>query len=155
MKVRNEEIGDEGMTTMPDGLSIGWSTARAQNRRRVYRRILGFNMLLHLVIGLACMFVPEFVSRTFGLPSPVPSGWIRGWGATLILVTALYIPGLQDPIRSRTPNFIGILGRVWMATVWLVIGGGFVWFGLFDLFFAILLAVLYNRLLQAELMSRP
>jgi hypothetical protein len=101
------------------------------------------------------MFTPDFVSRTFDLPLPVPSGWIRGWGATLILVTALYIPALQDPVRSRFTGVTGILGRFWMATVWLVIGGGLIWFGVFDLFFGILLAVLYYRAFESELMSRP
>ena len=140
---------------MTEALTIGWTAARAQSRRRTYRCILGFNMILYVLIGLACMFLPEFVSRTFGLPSPVPSGWIRGWGATLILVIALYIPGLQDPVRSRFTNIAGILGRMWMGTVWLVIGGGLKWFGLFDWFFAIVLAVFYYRLFDAEIMSRP
>jgi hypothetical protein len=140
---------------MTEELTLGWTVARAQSRRRTYRCILGFNMILHVLIGLACMFLPEFVSRTFGLPSPVPSGWIRGWGATLILVTALYIPGLQDPVRSRFTNITGILGRMWMGTVWLVIGGGLTWFGVFDWFFAIVLGVLYYRLFDAEIMSRP
>jgi hypothetical protein len=140
---------------MTETLTLGWTVARAQTRRRTYRLVLGFNMILHVVIGLACMFIPEFVSRTFGLPSPVPSGWIRGWGATLILVTALYIPGLQDPVRSRFANITGILGRMWMGTVWLVIGGGLTWFGVFDWFFAIVLGTLYYRLFDAEIMSRP
>ncbi len=130
---------------MTEALTVGWTAARAQTRRRTYQRILGFNMVLHVLIGLACMFAPDFVSRTFGLPPPVPSG----------LVTALYIPGLQDPVRSRFTNITGILGRLWMATVWLVIGGGLIWFGLFDLFFAIVLAVLYYRLFEGEIMSRP
>ena len=140
---------------MTEALTVGWTAARAQTRRRTYQRILGFNMVLHVLIGLACMFAPDFVSRTFGLPLPVPSGWIRGWGATLILVTALYIPGLQDPVRSRFTNITGILGRLWMATVWFVICGGLVWFGLFDLLFAVVLAVLYYRLFEGEIMSRP
>ena len=140
---------------MSDGLSIGWSQDRARKRRATYRRVLGFNMFLHLVIGLGCMFLPYFVSANFGLPEPVPTGWIRGWGATLILVTALYIPGLRDPLRRRYPNVCGILGRVWMATVWFVVGGGFFWFGLFDISFALLLAILYYRYCIAELMTRP
>jgi hypothetical protein len=117
--------------------------------------VLGFNMVLHLVIGLLCMFAPYFVSDTFGLPPPVPTGWIRGWGATLILVTSLYIPGLQNPLRSRYPNIVGVIGRLWMATVWFIVGGGFFWFGLFDFSFAIILAWLYYRYCVAELMSRP
>lgn len=140
---------------MSDGLSIGWSQAQARARRVTYQRVLAFNMLLHLGIGLGCMFVPYFVSATFGLPPPVPTGWIRGWGATLILVTALYIPGLQDPVRSRYPNVAGVFGRLWMASVWFAIGGGLFWFGVFDLSFAAILAFLYYRLFRAEVMTRP
>ena len=43
---------------MTEALTLGWTAARAQSRRRTYRRILGFNMMLHVVIGLACMFLP-------------------------------------------------------------------------------------------------
>ena len=140
---------------MSYALTISWSQDQAKTRKDTYQRVLGFNMLLHLGIGLLCMFAPYFVSETFGLPPPVPSGWIRGWGATLILVTALYIPGLQDPLRSRYPNIAGVVGRVWMAATWFFIGGGLVWFGVFDLLFAIILAWLYYRYCVAELMSRP
>jgi hypothetical protein len=140
---------------MTDALRIGWTAAQAQTRRKAYQRLLAFNMFGHVVISIGTMFFPDFVSKLFGLPQPIPSGWIRGWGATLLLVTALYIPGLQDPLRSRYTNIAGILGRVWMGTTWLVIGGGLIWFGLFDLTFALLLAWSYGRYLRAELMSRP
>ena len=136
-------------------LSIGWNEVQVRALRTTYQTVLGFNMLLHLGIGLACMFIPGMVSSFFGLPQPVPSGWIRGWGATLILVTALYVPGLQDPVRSRAPNIIGVLGRVWMATVWFVVGGGLVWFGAFDATFALILAILYFRFCSAYIMSHP
>ena len=136
-------------------LTIGWNEAQVRARRIAYKTVLGVNMLLHLGIGLGCMFLPNLVSDVFDLPTPIPSGWIRGWGATLILVTALYIPGLQDPRRSRFPNLCGILGRVWMATVWFVIGGGFFWFGLFDASFAVILAWLYYRFCTAVIMDHP
>ena len=145
---------------MSDALLIAGSAARAEETKNVYCKTLGFNMLLHLLIGLACIFLPSWVAQVVGLPSPVPTGWTRGWGATLILVTALYVPGLQDPLRSRAANIIGLLGRVWMATIWFGVWrfageGGFLWFGVFDLGFAILLAWLYYRYCIAELMSRP
>jgi hypothetical protein len=140
---------------MVDTLTIGWSEIQARERRNTYQKVLAFNMLLHVGIGLGCMFAPNFVSHAFGLPPPMPTGWIRGWGATLILVTALYIPGLQDPLRSRYPNVVGIIGRVWMATVWFFIGGGLVWFGVFDLSFAVILAWLLYRYYVAEIMNRP
>ena len=129
--------------------TTGMVSAAQQARCRHYQLLLGFNMSLHVVIALTCMFFPDFVARRFDLPLPVPSGWTRAWGATLMLVTALYIPGLRDPLGERYPNICGILGRVWMATTWFVIGGGFFWFGAFDLMFALLLAWFYRRALRA------
>jgi hypothetical protein len=125
-------------------------SAHVQHRARIYQIVLGFNMTLHLVIGLACMFAYDFVTRMFGLPGPVPPGWENGWGATLILVTALYVPGLLDPLGTKAPNIIGVGGRVWMATVWFVVGGGFFWFGVFDLTFAIIIGTLYAMIFKAE-----
>lgn len=140
---------------MSDGLSIGWSAAQQGEALRTYKRVLGVNMALHLIIGLACIFLPEWVSRVVDLPGPIPTGWTRGWGATLILVTALYVPGLMDPINNRLPNLIGILGRVWMGTIWVFCGGGFLWFALFDYVWAVIIAVFYLRLARTVIMTRP
>jgi hypothetical protein len=140
---------------MTDALTIGWNAARVDESRTLYRRVLGLNLILHLLIGLACLFFPHWVADVFDLPGPIPSGWTRGWGATLILVTALYVPGWYDPAAIRSPNIIGILGRFWMGTVWLFIGGGFLWFALFDYVFFIALALLYWRFRRATLMSFP
>jgi hypothetical protein len=140
---------------MTDALSIGWTDARANESRALYRRVLGLNLILHLLIGLACIFLPHWVSHTFGLPGPIPTGWVRGWGATLILVTALYVPGFLNPLHARAPNLIGLLGRLWMAIIWTFCGGGFLWFALFDFAFFLILSVLYLRFGRAVLMSRP
>jgi hypothetical protein len=140
---------------MSETLSIGWTEARAAASRALYRRVLGINLILHLMIGLACIFAPYWVADVFGLPGPIPAGWTRGWGATLILVTALYVPGWLAPEKRRAPNVIGILGRVWMGTIWVICGGGFLWFAAFDYAFAVAIGLLYWRLLRDVLMSRP
>jgi len=140
---------------MTDALTLGWTKARANASLVLYRRVLGFNLILHLMIGLACIFLPYWVSSTFGLPAPIPTGWVRGWGATLILVTALYVPGFFDPTHHRAPNVIGVLGRLWMAIIWMFCGGGFLWFALFDFAFFLVLGGLYLRFLMSTLMSRP
>ena len=124
------------------------SADKVHRRLVTYQYILGFNMFLHLVIGLGCIFVPAFVSENLALPPPEPRGWIIGWGATLLLVTALYIPGLRDPLGARYPNWCGIGGRIWMATIWFVVGGGLFTFGVFDASFAAILAFFYYRLVS-------
>ena len=134
------------MTNLDSSNSGSPEVARALT---IYKAVTAFNFLNHLAIGLACLFFPYWVADLFGLPDPIPTGWTRGWGATLILVTALYIPGWLDPLGVRAPNLIGIGGRIWMATVWVFCGGGFLWFALFDYSFAALIGYCYWRLLQA------
>jgi hypothetical protein len=140
---------------MTDSLTIGWTVAQQEKALRTYKRVLGFNMILHVIIGIACIAFPYWVSSVVGLPSPMPSGWVRGWGATLILVTALYVPGLKDPLVNTAPNMIGVFGRYWMTAIWIACGGGFLWFALFDGFFATLIGFLYLRLFKAQLMTYP
>ena len=138
-----------------ESLTIGWNEAQVSKTRTAYRLVLGVNLVLHLLIGLFCIVHPTGVAEFFGLPDPIPSGWTRGWGAMLILVTALYVPGWLEPDICRSPNIIGILGRFWMGTIWVFCAGGFLWFAAFDYFFAVVLALLYWRFLRAVLMSCP
>jgi hypothetical protein len=125
---------------MTDSLMTGWSQARAAGSLALYRRVLGLNLMLHLLIGLACIFLPYWFSDLVGLPEPFPVGWV---------------PGYFDPTHNRMPNIIGILGRLWMAIIWTFCGGGFLWLALFDFVFFLVLAFLYLRFLQNTLMSRP
>jgi hypothetical protein len=140
---------------MSDALNLAWSNARVRSRKLTYQAALGVNIVLEFVIGFACLTAPDFVSHVLGASPPSPSGWMRGWGALLILVAALYLPGLQNPLRSRYANVVGIAGRVWTAIVWFCVGGGLIWLGVFDLVFAVLLAWLFYRYCVGELMSRP
>ena len=140
---------------MTEALSLNWSKAQAASRRSAYQMALAVNLLLQLVIALTCLLAPDFVTAIFALPPPTPSAWIRAWGAMSALVTVLYLSGLENPLRSRYPNIVGLLGRAWTACVWFLIGGGLVWLGLFDLFFAVVLAWLFYRYCAAEIMSRP
>jgi hypothetical protein len=140
---------------MTDALSMRWSDAFAREREATYRKAFGFNLALQLVIGLCCLLAPTFVCHLFGAAPPQPIGWMRGWGALLILVAALCFPGLQSPMRSRYPNIVGIVGRAWTGLAWLFIARGFVWLGLVDLSFAIILGWLFYRACIAEIMNRP
>jgi hypothetical protein len=60
---------------------------------------------------------------------------------------------LDRPAHVRGPNLIGILGRFWMGTVWLFIGGGFLWLAAFEYVFGLLIARLYWRAWRDDLMS--
>jgi hypothetical protein len=140
---------------MDQTLSLGWMQAQARSRRVTYERVLALNLILYVILSLFAIISPATLSELIGLPDPVPSGWFRAWGGLLLLVSALYIPGLLDPVHWRWGNIVGIVGRFVMAILYLFLGGPFLLFALFEAAFALLLAVLYFRLFEAELMSRP
>jgi len=37
---------------MADALTIGWTQAQAATARTTYRRLLGFNLIVQIVVGL-------------------------------------------------------------------------------------------------------
>lgn len=140
---------------MDQTLSLGWTESEARSRRSSYRRILGLNLALQAVLALFALVAPGTLSHILDLPDPDPSGWLRAWGGLLLLVTALYVPGLLEPVQWRWGNVVGIAGRLPMAFLYLLLGDGFLWLALFEAAFGLLLAILYFRLFTAELMSRP
>lgn len=140
---------------MTDALSIGWTRAQAATRRGVYRRLLGLNLVLQTAIGLVAVAAPVWLSRIADLPGPPPVGWVRLWGAMLLIMVILYLPGWIAPVHSRWPNVVGIVARVGLAAIYCYLGNGLRWFALYELLFAVLLAWSYSRLLRAELMSQP
>ena len=140
---------------MDQTLSLGWMQAQARSRRVTYERVLALNLILYVVLALFAIISPATLSELIGSPDPLSSGWLRAWAGMLLLVTALYIPGLIDPVRWRWGNIVGIAGRFVMAVLYLFLGDPFLVFALFDAAFALLLGVLYFNLFEAELMSRP
>jgi hypothetical protein len=140
---------------MDQTLSLGWMQAQARSRRVTYQRALALSLILYVVLSLFAIISPATLSELIGLPDPIPSGWLRAWAGILLLVAALYIPGLLDPVRWRWGNVVGIVGRFVMAVLYLFLGGPFLLLALFEAAFALLLSVLYLNLFKAELMSRP
>lgn len=144
---------------MDQTLSLGWTQSDSAARRAAFRRVLGINLILHVVIGVAAVLAPRWLSGLVGLSETLQPGWVSAWGGMVLLVTALYLPGYREPLRARWPNVVGIAGRLGFALLYVVLalGGspGFLWLAVFDLGFGLALATLYFALARAELMSRP
>jgi hypothetical protein len=140
-------------------LSLGWTQSDSAACRAAFCRVLGINLILHVVIGLAALLAPSWLSALVGLGETLQPGWVRAWGGMLLLVAALYVPSYREPLRARWPNLVGIAGRLGFALLYavLALGGspGFLWLAVLDLGFGLALATLYFSLGQAELMSRP
>ncbi|MCG5511703.1 hypothetical protein [Ectothiorhodospira shaposhnikovii] len=147
---------------MDHTLNLGWTRGQARTLEKRYRQVLGINLLLLVLVGLWAILSPTTLARAAGLPLEETMHMFRAWGGMLLLAVMLYLPGWLSPLKTRWPNMVGILGRFGMGTLFLLMalfGGaalrGLLWFALFDLIFAAALAILYFRLAEAELMSRP
>ena len=144
---------------MDQTLSRGWTRTEAENRRSAYRRLLGFNMVLQIIIGVSAVLMPRWVTSLLGLHDPVQPGWVSCWGGMVLLATLLYVPGYLEPVRHRWSNLGGIVGRLGFVMLYIALtlsgSWGFLVPALFDLAFGAGLAIMYYRLAIAELMSRP
>ncbi|MGA7490528.1 MAG: hypothetical protein WBW74_26705 [Xanthobacteraceae bacterium] len=140
---------------MTDALSIGWTRAQAATQHTVYRRLLGFTLVVETAVSLIALAVPGWLARAADLPGTPSVGWVRLWAIMLLVTTILYLPGWIQPVYARWPNVVGIVARFVLAVAFFWLGRGLLWFGLYELVFAVLLAWTYSRLLCAELMSRP
>jgi hypothetical protein len=140
---------------MTDALSIGWTRAQAATRHTLYRRLLGFALIVQTVAGLAALILPAWLTRAADLPGTPSPGWVRLWGIMLLITAILYLPGWIQPVYSRWPNVVGIVARFVLAVTYFWLGQGLRWFGLYELVIAVFLALSYAKLVRAELMSRP
>lgn len=139
---------------MTDSLTIGWTGAQAATARTAYHRLLACNLILQTVVGLVAVVVPMGARAHIGSPGAAVAR-LRLWGIMLLVTASLYLPGCIEPVHVRWPNLVGIAARFVLVLVYIDLGHGFLWFALYELIFAVVLAWSYRRLLRAELMSRP
>jgi len=128
--------------------------AETDSRLRLYRRVLGVNLALIAGYVALALAWPAMLSHFPGFREPLPAEWVRVTGGMLAVVSLLYLQGLLDPIGARWPNLVGIGARFAMAALFLSLGGGFLWFALFDAVFGVLLALTYFRLPRAAPLAR-
>jgi len=140
---------------MTDALSIGWTAGQAATRRTVYRRVLGFALIVQTVLALIAIVAPIWLARAAELPGAPSAGWVRLWGLMLLITAALCLPGWIELLYSRVSDVIWILSQFGVAVAYFGLGQGLRWFALYELVIAIALAWSYGRLVCAELMSRP
>jgi hypothetical protein len=133
---------------------LEFTRAEAARRRAIYRGLLGCNLVLQFALGVVMIAAPTWVFHSLAMP-PAAADFLRVWGLMLVLLAALYASGWFDPIYTRWPNVVGIVGRCAAALLYLSLGRGFLWFALFDAVFAGGLVWAYSQAIRAELMTRP
>ena len=124
-------------------------------RVQTYRRVLLVSIVLNILIGIFILFWPDKYAEILNIPEAFPDTWPRHWGAQLLAINALYIPGYVAPLRHRYPNVAGIVIRLSFALFFFTQGGGFIWMGIYDGLFGLALLFTYRSALRANLLSKP
>ncbi len=124
-------------------------------RVQTYKRVLQVSIVLNILIGIFILIWPYHYADFLNMPEPYPATWPRHWGAQLIAINVLYIPGYVAPLRHRFPNVVGIIIRLTFALFFFTQGDGFIWMGIYDGLFGLALLLTYRSALRANLMSKP
>ena len=147
---------------MADPLTnAGDALEQARGKRETYRSLLGLSLVYYLVLGIAALAAPAVLCGW--LQRPVNSdlgvlndlGWVRIAGAMFLTQIVFYLPGWQDPTRSRYVNVFGVPLRLLLGLVLIVQGGGLALLGVIELVWAVVLGFSYLRFAEAEVMNRP
>jgi hypothetical protein len=111
----------------------------------VYQTLFGISIVTNVGIALACVFVPDRFAGLVGLKWQEPMrGYARAWGATLIGLHLVYVPGLLYPIGEQWINWSSIAIKFGMPTIFWSNPRGFKMFGLWDFSWGLVLLVAYS-----------
>ena len=140
---------------MAQAQTISAPEAEAAGRLRTYRVLFLISILGNLVVCLWCIFAPVSFARALHQPDPFPEAWPRVWGATLLGLHLVYVPGLLNPLFYRWPNWSSIAIKFFMTIIFLVSGRFFYPFALWDFSFGVILLIAYYRLMLADVARKP
>jgi hypothetical protein len=121
------------------------ATLVAENKQvKLYRLVVLTSILLNIAVGVFILLFPATFASLLGQPDPSPDTWPRHWGAQLLAINGLYMPGYWDPITNRWPNWMGIAIRLSFAVFFFTQGDGFIPMGIYDGISGLLLLATYR-----------
>jgi hypothetical protein len=124
-------------------------TETEAERFKLYRLLLLTSIVLNLLVGVFILIWPDAFTSLLNQPTAFPKTWPRHWGAQLIAINLLYLPGYWHPRENRWPNWLGIVIRLSFAVFFFSQGDGFIWMGLYDGAFGLALLIIYSRAVRA------
>jgi hypothetical protein len=130
---------------------------RLETRRgefKSFRWWLRLGILANALVGLALLLAPETAMDRLALPA-ASEVWVRYVGLFILVVTVSYIPAALYTPAFRFLGSYAIFVRVVFVVFFLIAGGGFLWFALFDGVFAVALSRSYGAGLREDLDLRP
>jgi hypothetical protein len=135
--------------------TLSWTQAQNASRLQTYRMLFLISILGNLVVCFWALFDPVGFTRFLHQPDPYPEAWPRIWGATLLGLHLLYVPGLLNPLFYRWPNWSSIAIKLFMPILYLSSGFYFFPFAVWDFSFGVILLIAYYKLMMSVLHREP
>jgi hypothetical protein len=107
---------------MSEAQTLSYSKTLTASRLRTYQVLFVISILGNLVVGFWCIFDPVGFARLLLQPDPFLEPWPRVWGATLIGLHLVYVPGLRNSLFYRWPNWSSIAIKFFMTIIFLSSG---------------------------------
>ena len=115
----------------------------------LYKRVMLVSIVLNMIVAVIILFRPDFFTHTLHQPDASPDTWPRHWGAQLVAINLLYLPGYWQPLENRWPNWCGVGIRLCFAVFFFTQSSGFHFMGIYDGSFGLALLLTYARALKS------
>lgn len=113
-------------------------------------------ILANLVLAVFMLWAPDKLIAKLGfLNAAAIEPWVQAAGIFYIFITAGYVPSAFAPRKTVTANIFPLIAPILPIILFFWLGGGFLWFALYELIFVIILNVAHRRGFIASLMAKP
>ena len=140
---------------MSETQTLSYAKALIETRLHIYQVLLTISIIIGLLVGLWCIFDPVGFAQLMFQIDPYPEAWPRIYGAMLLALQFLYIPGVRNPLFYRWPNWSGISVKLLMTIIFLSVGSSFYLLAGWEFVWFVILFVTYYRLMLADIQSNP
>jgi len=140
---------------MSDMTLSGVALDKAKSTKSAYRSVFGLILLFEVIIAFALLFVPHRVLDILGMTHIGAEMWLRLLAGIWLILLLYQFAARRQPLLSRYPNIINVIGRFGLAIVLACLGGYFLYGAIYMVVTAFILYILFRRMIIGELQTRP
>lgn len=111
-----------------------------------FRRLVWAGIIANFAVAILSIAFPERVLDLLDLEPATPLVWPRFACFLLILMSLFYVAAARDPVGNRYSATMTVLARFGGVCFFLLVGGNYVLFALYDALFGVPQAILLYRI---------